>query len=158
MQTICKWILLCLLICSFLFTFTATAKGVDGNIEEATINCYGFKYILTDELMPRLKGLWKTADGKYKMKIENGMLAWRYGNSKWCEPEAIAVVGDKNSYDPDFFVIVNNDPAIDSVCGLTHISHQDGKLVTYEYYVERRTPPSKPLRLVFEKVKGKGGK
>ena len=120
----------------------------DEVLSKTTNSRYGNVTVITEEMMPYLSGLWKTANGNYEMKIEKGMLTWRYKGSKWEEPEAIAVVRPNYKLDPNEFSIVNKDPANDFVCHLMEFRHVNGKLITHMLIHDATAPD-----IIFEKTK-----
>lgn len=116
-------------------------------LSKTTNSRYGNVTVVTDEMLPRLSGLWKTDDGRFEMKIENGTLTWRFNKSKWEIPEAIAVVRYNYERNPDSFTIVNKDPAEDFVCHLLPFRHVGGMLSTRMVIYDAKAP-----EMLFEKV------
>lgn len=127
---------------------------ISGDSEEVlfktTNSRYGNVTVITDEMLPRISGLWKTADKRYELRIENGMLTWRFRKSEWQKPEAIAVVRPNYRLDPEEFLIVNKDPGEDYICHLMQFRHENGKLITHMPVYDAAPP-----EMVFEKVGGR---
>ena len=117
-------------------------------LSKTTNSRYGNVTVITEEMMPYLTGLWKTANGNYEMKIEKGMLTWRFKGSNWEKPEAIAVVRPNYKLGSDEFSIVNKDPANEFVCHLLQFRHVNGKLITHMLIHDATAPD-----IIFEKVK-----
>ncbi|MBQ8919615.1 MAG: hypothetical protein IJ056_05875 [Acidaminococcaceae bacterium] len=116
-------------------------------LSKTTNSRYGNVTVITDEMLPRVTGLWKTADGKFDMKIENGTLTWRFRNSEWEKPEAIAVVRYNYERNPESFTIVNKDPSKDYVCHLMPFRYNNGRLITQMLVYDAKAP-----EMIFEKV------
>ena len=115
---------------------------------KTTNSRYGNVTVITEEMLPRLSGLWKTADRRYEMKIENGTLTWRYNKSTWEKPDAIAVVRPNYEQDPERFTIVNKDPAEEFICHLMEFRHEGGRLITRMLIYDAPAPD-----IIFEKVR-----
>ena len=124
-------------------------SGPDEEILFKTTNSrYGNVTVITEEMLPRLSGLWKTTDGRYEMKIENGMLTWRYKNSAWEKPDPIAVVRRNYERNPECFTIVNQDPAEEFICHLLEFRYENGILITHMLIHDAPAPD-----IIFEKVR-----
>ncbi len=126
------------------FVITGDSREVLG---KTTNSRYGNVTVITGEALPRLSGLWRTADGVYEMKIDQGTLTWRCQGSEWAAPEAVAVVLPRDGEGPDDFCIVNRDPAEEFVCDLLPFRHEAGALITRPVVFDGSAP-----EIVFRKV------
>ena len=126
------------------FPITGDSEEV---LSKTTNSRYGNVTVITKEMLPRLTGLWKTDDGRFEMKIENGMLTWRFNKSKWEKPEAIAVVRYNYEQNPEIFTIVNQDPSQDYICHLTPFRYNGGLLITHMLVYDAKAPD-----MIFEKI------
>ena len=102
----------------------------DEVLSKTTNSRYGNVDIITEQVLPRLQGTWRTTDGNHSIKIQGNTLSLRFRKYDWEKPEKIAVVRYRWEQDPERFRIVNQDPAREYICNLTEFRHENGKLIT----------------------------
>ena len=122
-------------------------SGDDEEILEKTEESrYGAVKVVSDEMLPRLRGQWRCdADGGWELKISGETLQCRWRGGEWEQPVPIAVVRDIEN--PKRIRVVHKDPAEEELPPFRPFRYVDGKLVT-RVIVTDKTPPE----LVFEKA------
>ena len=131
------------------FDKTFKIVGAKSEILSKTNNSrYGDVTIVDEEVLPQLQGFWKALNSDYILGITDNTLICRY-KDEICSEVEIIVVQNNDESDPNFFFIINKDPAIMEGVGMfTKFTHQDDKLIAYELILDADSP-----RLEFEKIK-----
>lgn len=117
-------------------------------LEPTTDSRYGDAKLVTDKMMPRLKGTWKSPDrGGCTLKIDGGSLKWRFGEDEWKGPVEIVVVHYNWKEDKDDYSIVDKDASQEYVGDFQAIECKKGKL-TARIHVH----DGDAIKYAFEKV------
>ena len=117
-------------------------------LEPTTESRYGDAKLVTEKLMPRLKGTWKSSDrGGCTLKIEGGSLKWKFGEDEWRGPVDIVVVHYNWKDDKDDYSIVDKDASQEYVGDFQAVEFKKGKL-TARIHVH----DGNAIKYAFEKV------
>ena len=117
-------------------------------LEPTTESRYGDAKLVTDKMMPRLKGTWKSSDrGGCTLKIDGGSLKWKFGEDEWRGPVDIVVVHYNWKDDKDDCSIVDKDASQEYVGDFQAVEFKKGKL-TARIHVH----DGDAIKYAFEKV------
>ncbi len=117
-------------------------------LSPTTESRYGNVAVVTEEVLPRLEGIWKeTGPMNYTLKIEGEKIFWRFAKYEWEGPVEIAVVHENWERDPERFTVRAKDPTQSYVGHFTVFEYRDGKLHTQIPVYDAESP-----KLVFEKA------
>ena len=108
---------------------------------------YGDVTIVTEEMLPRLRGLWRTKDGDTALEFVGETLRCRNRGLSW-DPEEIPVAVVRYNYAPEEIHIVHKDPAMESVFYFSDLRYDNGKLVALMHVADANS-----IEFVFEKAK-----
>ena len=118
-------------------------------LEPTTESRYGDAKLVTEKMMPRLKGTWKSSDrGGCTLKIDGGSLKWRFGEDEWRGPVDIVVLHYNWKDDKDDYSIVDKDASQDYVGDFQAVEFKKGKLPARIHVHD-----GDAIKYVFEKVK-----
>ncbi len=124
---------------------------ITGDDEEilapTTESRYGDVTVITEKMLPRLQGEWRTADGRHAIRIAGATLESRFGGDDWERPVRIAVVRYNWKRDQDRCTIVPEDPAQHELVPFTTFEYKKGRLHTRIIVHDADSP-----EFVFEKA------